>query len=230
MQGAPFTLVHIDLANKPEWYTQVNSRGLVPALEFEGGVRVESAELVAWVDTALPGPVAPLTPADAALRREMQQLCSGLCSALISTGLQLLAGSGRSWGAASGARPQQRSAFQAALAQLAAALERHGGPYLLGAQVTQADVLLYPFAWRFACTMPVFSDLDVRSAAGGAPGRWLAAMAARDSCAASSPDPQRFMRAVTEHASLDFFDYVSYAAWDLHPQHAGALMAQPPRG
>lgn len=36
----PFHLVHVDLARKPAWYRGVNPRGLVPAVQHEGEVRL----------------------------------------------------------------------------------------------------------------------------------------------------------------------------------------------
>ena len=77
---------------------------------------------------------------------------------------------GRHWGIGSGQTAAQKAALQAELDQLAAALRRHGGPFLLGAQPTLPDVLVYPFLYRY--------DVGMRGLAGhdlGAAGAWSSA-------------------------------------------------------
>ena len=44
-KGAPYTLVHVDLSNKPRFYKQVNPRGLVPCLAYQGDVITESEDI-----------------------------------------------------------------------------------------------------------------------------------------------------------------------------------------
>ena len=90
-QGVPFRLVHIDLAAKPRWYSAVNSRGLVPAVQQGSTVHVESADICRWLDASFGGGTS-LTPAEPALRREMEELLEGACSGVISAGLDLMRG------------------------------------------------------------------------------------------------------------------------------------------
>lgn len=131
---------------------------------------------------------------------------------------------GRYWGIGSGQSAAQRSAMDAALRGLAASLSKHGGPFLLGAAPTLADIAVYPFAKRFAVAAPL-TGYDVAAAAGGAIGGWLAAMDARPSCATTAADPGLLLKAFQQHMSLDFFDYESYTAFQLHP-HNRHLLAQ----
>lgn len=95
----PFQLVHIDLSSKPAWYRRVNPRGLVPAVQHDGQVHVESADICRWVDGAFPGP--RLVPEDGQRAKEMEQLIRGPCSGAVSAGLDLCAGGwvvgGRTW-------------------------------------------------------------------------------------------------------------------------------------
>lgn len=219
----PFHLVHVDLARKPGWYRGVNPRGLVPAVQHQGEVHVESADIIRWVDAAFEGPA--LVPADAAARRDMEVLLKGACAEVVSAGLDLMSGrTGRYWGIGSGQSAAQRSAMDAALRGLAASLSKHGGPFLLGAAPTLADIAVYPFAKRFAVAAPL-TGYDVAAAAGGAIGGWLAAMDARPSCATTAADPGLLLKAFQQHMSLDFFDYESYTAFQLHP-HNRHLLAQ----
>lgn len=41
----PFDVVHVDLSNKPRWYSKVNPRGLVPAITIGGRTLVESLDI-----------------------------------------------------------------------------------------------------------------------------------------------------------------------------------------
>ena len=45
LQQVQHRTVHIDLSNKPSWYSQVNHKGLVPAVEYEGQVHTESIDI-----------------------------------------------------------------------------------------------------------------------------------------------------------------------------------------
>lgn len=252
----PFHLVHIDLSSKPAWYRRVNPRGLVPAVQHAGQVRVESADVCAWIDGAFQGPA--LAPADPALRQRMQELMRGPCSGAVSAGLELcagarvgavaygcglgstllctpssharpawrnpalLAGRGRSWGIGSGQSAAQKAALDQQLGQLAAALEQHGGPFLLGSCVSLADILVAPFIRRFAVAAPLIG-YDCRAVGGGAIGRWLDALHVRPSGAAAAADSELLLAAFRQHQSLDFFDYDTYATFQLHPQNAHLL-------
>ncbi|KAL4451687.1 hypothetical protein ABPG75_007349 [Micractinium tetrahymenae] len=192
----PFHLVHVDLAHKPAWYRGLNLRGLVPAVQHQGQVHLESADIIRWVDSAFEGP--PLVPSEAAARRDMEELLRGPCSKVVSAGLDLMAGkTGRYWGIGGGQSAAQRSAMDAALQGLAGSLSKHGGPFLLGAAPCLADIAVYPFAKRFAVAAPLTGT--------------------------TAADPGLLLQAFRKHMSLDFFDYDSFNAFQLHPQNRHLL-------
>lgn len=112
--------------------------------------------------------------------------------------------------------------MDAALQGLAGSLSKHGGPFLLGAAPTLADIAVYPFAKRFAVAGEI-TGYDFGAAGGGAIGAWLAAMDARLSCATTAADPELLLKAFQEHMSLDFFDYDTYTAFQLHPHNRHLL-------
>lgn len=45
LQRTDFSMVHVDLANKPAWYKSINPNGLVPAVTFDGYVTTESIDI-----------------------------------------------------------------------------------------------------------------------------------------------------------------------------------------
>nr|CAD7193665.1 unnamed protein product [Timema douglasi] len=58
----PHDIVNIDLKNKPDWYFKIHPKGLVPALDLEGQILVESLDIAEFLNEKYPDP--PLYPAD----------------------------------------------------------------------------------------------------------------------------------------------------------------------
>ena len=48
-------------------------------------------------------------------------------------------------------------------------------------------------------------------------GQWIDVMQQRPSCQIAAANPDLFLQAVEEHKTIDFFDYATYNACDLHP-------------
>ena len=46
-------VVHVDLADKPRWYSHVTPAGLVPAVGYEGHVHTESIDICRWAAEVL---------------------------------------------------------------------------------------------------------------------------------------------------------------------------------
>lgn len=218
LQGVPFHLCHIDLSSKPAWYRSVNPRGLVPAVAHNGNVQVESLDILRWADATLPGPA--LTPSDKDGQDRMKKLISA-GSAFSEAGLAIMAGrTGRYWGIGSGASASQKKDFEAALKKaIVDPIKESGGPYLMGSEVSLADLAVYPFVARFAVGAPEFAGYGVRTALGGVAGEWLRAMRERASGAVTTADDAALLKAYQTHRSLDFFDYDTYLATALHPQN-----------
>lgn len=223
MQGVPFHLCHIDLAAKPSWYRSVNPRGLVPALEHNGAVHTESLDICRVVEASFEGP--PLAPADPKARAAMDA-CIRESEAAIEAGLALVAGStGRYWGIGAGQTAAQRAALQQRLRPLGEALQASGGPYLLGKDVTLADLAVFPFLRRYDLIMrSVLQGCDAAAVLGPQVGGWLQAMGAREACGVTAAADALLLSAYRKHRCLDFFDYDSYGVFDCHPQNRCLLL------
>ena len=59
----------------------------------------------------------------------------------------------------------------------------------------QADIVLFPFIDRFALCAPRHAGYDVQAACGGAIGKWLDAMSARQSCMVSCANSDALLQA-----------------------------------
>lgn len=85
-QAVPFELVHVDLSAKPGWFRRVHPQALVPALVHNGAAHIESVDICSWLEQEqVFASCTPLTPAEPALRRHMQQLLASTPS-IVSAG------------------------------------------------------------------------------------------------------------------------------------------------
>ncbi|CAL8463333.1 g2867 [Coccomyxa elongata] len=207
-----FQPVQIDLSDKPPFYRSICS--LVPAISHHGTIVTESVDICNWIDDSSEGP--SLVPSEQAGRQAMSALVSS-SSAINSAGLSLLAGrTGRFWGIGGGQTQAQQRSFEAQLTTLDESLSNFGGPFLLGERASLADLIIFPFMERFALAK-VFTGYDVHDALGGSIGTWLSSMAERPSCKAASANHTLLLEAFKKHRSLDFFDFTTYTATELHP-------------
>ena len=73
-KGVPFERIHIDLANKPDWFVKISPLGKVPLLKVkhDNGLETvifESAAILEYLDETLPIPLHPTNPLDRARHR-----------------------------------------------------------------------------------------------------------------------------------------------------------------
>ncbi|CAI5493230.1 unnamed protein product, partial [Closterium sp. Naga37s-1] len=203
--------VHIDLSNKPSWYFSVNPRGLVPAVNVSGQVVTESIDICRFLDERYPK--VPLVPSEAESSRAMNRLVSKADS-IIHAGLAMVAGSERLWaidtkrGSRGGGNARVQGEWRKALDSLEEAVRQSQGPFLTGADLSLADVVLFPFLARFQLVAegirgePFSPDHPLVT-------QWMAAMWQQPSARRTFPDRDRFLLALKQYASLDYFDFHS---------------------
>jgi len=128
------------------------------------------------LNAELPGPA--LSPeAGSPAHHEMESLISA-ASGIVSSGLDMASGrDGRFWGIGTHASASQLKRYESALGQMQQALTKSGGPFLLGAQVTIADLVLMPFIERFDIIGRNFHGVDATEICGGAISSWLVSIA-----------------------------------------------------
>jgi len=194
-KGVDHTLVEVDIFGGavPDWYASLHPFGRIPAFEHDGFRLYEAAAIMRYVDEAFAGP--PLLPAPNSLAgargRARAAQIAGLIDAYLYRPLIWdlyvercdLAEEGRAADEAkiAAALPKVATCF-AAIEELMGAQ----GPYLLGAQVTLADLHLAPMI-----------SLGRRAAEGAALlarhprlGAWWEVMRARPSLAATATRPE----------------------------------------
>ena len=219
LQGIDFTLVHVDLSNKPSWYHLLNPKKLVPCVrDKDGEVIVESLDICQALDDKYKE--MPLTPTDPALKALMETQRSNV-SAVIQQGLATIQGNSRQWGIGSEYNKEAMKEFEAKVSQLFDARDSQtSGSYLVGDSPTLVDIALFPFMYRFELALQGMHGTEISHVAGGRLGMWLDAMRSRESAKMACPNNDLFREALKKHASLDFFDYETYSIFALHPQLA----------
>ena len=209
----------------------------MPAVQApDGSIQVESIDICRWVDTELStsndissnndnndsSSYPALSPPDAAGKARMNKIISA-GSAFSEAGLSFLSGrNGRYWGIGSGQTAQQRTEFESALkrAIVDPINENKGGPFLMGNTITLADIAVYPFVKRYQLACREFCNgYDVSSVLNGVVGQWLDAMGQRPACQITTAKDELLLKAYKQHKGLDFFDYDTYLATELHPQN-----------
>jgi len=216
MQVEDFKLIHIDLSDKPRWYTsKINHRGLVPSLVDKKGIaHVESLEICKWIDDEMQGselyPVNIRDGVDA-------QICLG--DAVISAGLDACSGESRFWGIGSRVSQNQLDSLAKSIGNLFDARDKldPDGEFLAGANITLADINLFPFITRFEAAMKQAYGIRIDTLDNGRLKGWISAMRDRPSCKVTESDPDLLKRQYAKHSSLDFFDYSTYTMFSLHP-------------
>lgn len=151
--GVPYRLERVDFEQpRDPAYLALNPQGQVPTLVFEGRALTESAAIVLWLAERHPQAGLGPLPGDPA-RGEFLQWVVALSNSLMS--------SYRLWfyppdlGHAEHP-PELRAALQARIESVFARADAHlaaGGPYLLGAQCSGADLLL-TMLMRWSRNMP----------------------------------------------------------------------------
>lgn len=194
-KGVAYALVEVDIFGGaiPDWYARLHPFGRIPAFEHDGFRLYEAAAIMRYVDEAFDGP--PLMPADPRGRARVAQI-GGLIDAYLYRPLIWdiyvercdAPDEGRASDEAkiAAAIPRVATCF-AAIEELMAPQDSNGaGPYLLGAQLTLADLHLAPMI-----------SLGVRAAEGAALlGRhsrlsaWWEHMRNRPSLAATATRPE----------------------------------------
>lgn len=142
-KNLPFTLIDIDLRNKPDWYSKVNPIGAVPALRQGDFLLRESLIINEYVNECSAEP--PLLPATVQQRAEARLWISYADSSFTPLFYRLLKAQNKD------DRSRLADEFCRVLALLDEELQtRKGqGPYWFGWQVGLTDIAFYPWFERW---------------------------------------------------------------------------------
>jgi glutathione S-transferase len=135
---------------KEAWYRQRVPTGMLPALEVDGRLITESDRILEALEQAF-GPLGPAMadPQVLPLRQLERVLFRAWCEWLCQPH------NGASEGRA-------RAQFQRIAQSMEQALAAHGGPFLLGSDLTTADVVFVPYVERMNGSLAYYKDFLLR--------------------------------------------------------------------
>ncbi|CAL8471991.1 g11533 [Coccomyxa elongata] len=157
----PYTLEKINMrcyGDKPREYTAKVPSGLLPAMELDGKLIVESAEIMRILEEAFPDKK-PLLPPKGTKERQRADSLMRLERRLFSDWLSWLT---TSWG-----HDANKREFIATMDAVDMELGDAGGPFFLGPELSMVDVVFAPFLERIAASILYYKGFTVRGE-----GRW----------------------------------------------------------
>ncbi|XP_050504812.1 pyrimidodiazepine synthase-like [Diabrotica virgifera virgifera] len=141
-KNIPHDVVNINLFKKPEWYSKINEKKLVPAILDGDKIVVESLDIADYLDKKYPEN--PLYPADPAAKQQIKDIIN---KAGVAMGLftNLLLGKEE--------HPAEEWAklLLEALQPLEEALSQRGTPFFGGDKPGMADYMIWPWAEKAGC-------------------------------------------------------------------------------
>jgi glutathione S-transferase len=187
-KGLSYEYVAVDLRNKPDWYYDVLPTGKVPLLLHQEQQIWESDIICHYLEEAFPTPA--LLPSDPLGRARARLWVSWASDTLIPLYYQLLRGQDTE------EREAVKERLTAALARLDKALQE--GPWLLGEQLSLADLELYPWFERWG-VLEHYRDYPLPEQLGRLVA-WRARLAARPSAVAIAETPEFFIEQYETYA------------------------------
>jgi glutathione S-transferase len=183
-KGLAFELTEIDPRNKPDWFAQVSPHGKIPLL-VDGEERIwESAAICEYLEDAFAvAALLPNAPAQRARARAWiafadDKLYGATNTMFHSRDPDLMARTIRQF--PNDIRVLEEQAFA------------HGGPWVLGAAFSLADIALYPW-FDQACVLEAFCGLKMPSAP--RLDAWRRAMLSRPALHGIAKSPDAWIRA-----------------------------------
>jgi glutathione S-transferase len=173
-----FEFVHIDSANRPDWFDAISPHGKVPVLRIDGNIALfESNAIAEYLDDTIAPRLHPEDPVARALNRAWTDYLPTFAGVLSAVGLATT-------------EPALRTAREAivkAFSRIEDALNTRGaGPYFNGASFALLDASYAPFLQRYLIVEELAGDAFSREFP--ATRRWAEALVDRPTTHTFPPD------------------------------------------
>ncbi len=139
---------------KPAWFSRLSATGLLPVMELDGEVVIESDVIIQTLEDRFPDAV-PLLPLAKDPNAGMVSPLLRLERELFSAWLRWLTGSTTT-------NDRSKLAFENVLGRVESALGESGGPYFLGETFSLIDCIFAPFMERMAATLCFYKGFVMR--------------------------------------------------------------------
>lgn len=190
-KGLNYERIDIDLRNKPDWYKQINPAGYVPTLKQGEFMIAESLLINEYINDLADTP--PLLPQSAQQKALARGFIKSADTNFVPSFYRLLKAQ---------AKPDQDEATDnllAALPQINEALKASTGPYLFGAEISLADIAIYPWFERWA-VLKHYRGVTIPDAM-DALQKWLTSMHNRASVKSNAEEDSFYIAEYIDYAS-----------------------------
>ena len=187
-KGVQFNYVEQDPYNKtPEWLA-VNPKGLVPAIEHNGKVIVESTVCIEYVDEAW-NTDRHLLPSDPYDRAQVRLLSDHITKKVVPLYYQMLMKKDEA------ARTEAKKNITEALTSLFESEPSSDGPFFGGKSLNMVDIMLAPHAYRFQLILKHYREFSVPNDTPELQRfhRWFAAVLQNSTFKQTLPEEQRLI-------------------------------------
>lgn len=159
---------------KPAWFSRLSATGLLPVMELDGEVVIESDVIIQTLEDRFPDAV-PLLPLAKDPNAALVSPLLRLERELFSAWLRWLTGSTTT-------NERSKMTFESVLGRVESALSDSGGPYFLGEAFSLIDCIFAPFMERMMATLCFYKGFLMRNNPEyKCVERWFQAMESRDS-------------------------------------------------
>ncbi|GLC43420.1 hypothetical protein PLESTB_001555600 [Pleodorina starrii] len=170
----PYVIEKINMrcyGDKPPSFTAKVPSGLLPVIELDGRVVTESAVIMGLLEDTFPDHK-PLMPPAGTTARQRADLLMRLERKLFSDWLNWLCSD---WN-----HERAKQQFEATMDLVASEMEREGGPYFLGSDISLVDITFCPMLERIAASLSYYKGSYIRGQGRWpAVDRWFVAMESR---------------------------------------------------
>nr|CAD7256036.1 unnamed protein product [Timema shepardi] len=135
----PHDIVNIDLKNKPDWYFKIHPKGLVPALDLEGQILVESLDIAEFLNERFPDP--PLYPADPEKKAKDKELIEKFGKVVATWAAALYKKDGKT-------NQERIQSINDVLLEMETELEERGTTFYGGDTPGMVDYMIWPWVER----------------------------------------------------------------------------------
>ncbi|ACK70768.1 Glutathione S-transferase domain protein [Gloeothece citriformis PCC 7424] len=202
-----FKPIEIELGsdNKTDWFLALNPNGKVPVIQQGETIVYESLIVNEYLSEVFGG---HLMPSEAG-KRAWGRILMGRCdSHLVKLSYSYLSHKREEDSAKD---EQLKQDLEAELRFLDQAIQKGGGTYFLGEELSLVDIAYVPFFQRISVTLPAFKHFDLKEKNLPYLNQWLEAIALRESCIKTSMNPEKIKEIYSHFLKIDYFKKVGIA-------------------
>eukprot|EP00638_Chattonella_subsalsa_P005865 CAMPEP_0117748374 /NCGR_PEP_ID=MMETSP0947-20121206/9072_1 /TAXON_ID=44440 /ORGANISM="Chattonella subsalsa, Strain CCMP2191" /LENGTH=222 /DNA_ID=CAMNT_0005566013 /DNA_START=270 /DNA_END=938 /DNA_ORIENTATION=- len=202
--GISFNLEPMQLGvdNKQDWYLAINPSGKVPAVVSGGDVVYESLVVNEYLVEKYGSKLMPDCPAEKAKIRMIIAIYADALNKAFFTYIS---------NKVPGEEEEKKNAFVGQLEKVNQLIEENdSNSWMVGQDMTLADVAFYPFFERMYAVLPEFKGWSIDDLQYDALTSWYLSMGSKESVSCTKKDPEVFVSVYKRFVDMDYFKKVNH--------------------